>query len=282
MTNSKELFHDLVGRITLKEEPDEIYSMIYLLLEKVLGLTRGQIMSKKIIKEVDSAFLNDAVNRINRHEPIQYILGEADFYGRVFQVNPSVLIPRPETELLVNEIISFIKGIKRHQLKILDIGTGSGCIAITLAKEMSGATVIATDVNNDALVCARQNAKSLGANVKFRLSDVLNEELPLAPYDLIVSNPPYVAFAEREEIKPNVLHYEPHVALFAPEGNSLAFYKAIAPKSKRALNPGGSAWVEINERYGGEVKEIFEQQGFSDVQIIRDLDGKNRIVTARL
>jgi release factor glutamine methyltransferase len=282
MTNSKELFHDLVGRITLKEEPDEIHSMIYLLLEKVLGLTRGQIMSKKIIKEVDSAFLNDAVNRINRHEPIQYILGEADFYGRVFQVNPSVLIPRPETELLVNEIISFIKGIKRHQLKILDIGTGSGCIAITLAKEMSGATVIATDVNNDALVCARQNAKSLGANVKFRLSDVLNEELPLAPYDLIVSNPPYVAFAEREEIKPNVLHYEPHVALFAPEGNSLAFYKAIAPKSKRALNPGGSAWVEINERYGGEVKEIFEQQGFSDVQIIRDLDGKNRIVTARL
>jgi release factor glutamine methyltransferase len=282
MTNSKELFQDLVNRVTLSDDPAEIHSMIYLLLEKVHGLSRSQIMSEKKIDRVEKQTLMEAIARLNRHEPIQYILGEASFYGRLFCVNSSVLIPRPETELLVAQIAAFIKksGIKNP--KIVDLGTGSGCIAITLSLEIKEARVTATDVSAQAIQCAKQNAHSLNASVEFIVSDVLHDDLPGSAYDVIVSNPPYIPEEEKKTMNDNVLNYEPHLALFPPAENPLLFYEVIAQKSKQRLKPGGLLAVEINARFGQAVKNIFETSGLRDVTIVLDLDGKDRVVTSRL
>jgi release factor glutamine methyltransferase len=280
MTNSKELFQDLVSKVTLPEDRGEIQSLIYLLLEKKLHLTKTDILSGKSIMNPTPNELYNAIERLNQHEPIQYILGTAQFYGRWFQVNTSVLIPRPETELLVHEVIKRAKP-SQNNLQILDIGTGSGCIAITLALEIPESKVTAMDISEGALACAHQNADHLHAAIRFQKSDILKDEIE-TKFDLIVSNPPYIAVDEKVSMNRNVVEHEPHLALFAPEQDPLAFYKAIALKSKSALLPGGSVWVEINQRYGNEVKNIFDVLGFKHTQIIKDLDSKDRIVTASL
>jgi release factor glutamine methyltransferase len=281
MTNSKDLFNELVGRITLDEKKAEIQSIIYLLLENKLGLTRTEILSDKLIDNADQSALNLCIERINNHEPIQYILGEAFFYGRLFKVNPAVLIPRPETELLVREIISYEQKMKGDLMRILDIGTGSGCIAISLALEIKNATVLATDVSPTALNCAKENSLLLGASVRFIDHDILKEALTES-FDLIVSNPPYISFEEKPSMKPNVLKFEPHLALFASEADPLLFYKKIIEKSKKSLSAHGSLWFEINEHFGQEVMGLLKAHGFVDIQIIKDLDGKERIVSGHL
>ena len=280
MTNSKELFLDLASRVTLAEDKGEIHSLVYLLLEKILNLSKTDILCEKHIKVDQPELLVSYITRINQHEPLQYILGEAEFYGRIFMVNPSVLIPRPETELLVHEVIQQAK-IQKPNLSILDIGTGSGCIAITLALEIKNSEVTAIDISDTAIECAKQNAFRFHANVRFDKHDVLLQPIN-GMFDFIVSNPPYIAVEEKTEMDANVLDYEPHLALFAPKDDPLLFYKSIAAKSKAALLPGGSVWVEINARFGNEVKEIFESEGFHKARIIRDLDNKDRIVTAML
>jgi release factor glutamine methyltransferase len=280
MTNSKELFQDLVSKVTLPADRGEIQSLIYLLLEKKLHLTKTDILSGKSITIPIPQELYIAIQRINQHEPIQYILGTAQFYGRWFQVNTSVLIPRPETELLVNEVIKRAKS-SQNNLQILDIGTGSGCIAITLALEIPESKVTAMDISEGALACANQNADHMHAAIRLQKSDILKDEIE-TKFDIIVSNPPYIAMDEKVSMNRNVLEHEPHLALFAPEQDPLAFYKAIAHKSKSALAPSGVVWVEINQRYGNEVKNIFEIQGFKHTQIIKDLDSKDRILTASL
>jgi len=280
MTNSKELFNDLVSRITLKDEKSEIQSIVYLLLEKKLRLTKTEILAGKEITVIDPATFYGSIDKINNHTPIQYILGEEEFYGRTFQVNSSVLIPRPETELLVHEIrYEFLKP-GSEVLRIIDIGTGSGCIAITLGLEIPRAIVHATDISREALNIARQNAESLHAGVSFHEHDILSDEISFGPFDLIVSNPPYISHEEKASMKQNVVLYEPHLALFAPAGDPLAFYKAITSKSKAILSEGGSAWVEINEHFGDAVCDIFTDHGYRSVRMIKDLDNKNRIVTA--
>jgi len=281
MTNSKELFNDLVSRITLKEDKSEIQSIVYLLLEKKLRLTKTEILAGKEIPIVEKAAFNTSITKINEHTPVQYILGEAEFFGRTFKVNSSVLIPRPETELLVNEIICTYLTPVSNPIRILDIGTGSGCIAITLALEIPRAIVHATDISKEAIITAMHNAESISASVRFHEHDILNEEISSGSFDLIVSNPPYISEKEKPEMKQNVLMYEPHIALFAPVNDSLAFYKAIASKSKTVLSPGGSVWVEINEHFGNEVADIFKEQDYHSIRIINDLDNKQRIVTAR-
>ncbi len=281
MTNSKELFNDLVSRITLKEDKSEIQSIVYLLLEKKLRLTKTEILAGKEIPIVEKAAFDTSITKINEHTPVQYILGEAEFYGRTFKVNSSVLIPRPETELLVNEIICTYLTPVSNPIRILDIGTGSGCIAITLALEIPRAIVHATDISKEAIITAMQNAESISASVRFHEHDILNEEISSGPFDLVVSNPPYISEKEKAEMKQNVLMYEPHIALFAPVNDPLAFYKAIASKSKTVLSPGGSVWVEINEHFGNEVADIFKEQDYHSIRIINDLDNKQRIVTAR-
>ncbi len=285
MKNSKALFQDLVKQIVLNEDQDEIHSMAYQMLENLLGLSRTDILSEK---QIDTSKievkLSDLVKRINQHEPLQYIFGEAYFFGRKFIVNSSVLIPRPETEELVSLILTEIKdrlvqskGISTG-IKILDIGIGSGCIPISLALEISDAEVYGIDISEDALQVAKQNANRLEADVHFSKLDILNNEIPFLDLDIVVSNPPYIAMSEKKDMRNNVIQYEPHLALFVEENDPLIFYKAISLKSKRVLNPGGMLAVEINERFGKEVANLFQQNNFKKVEIIKDLSGKDRIV----
>lgn len=272
MTNSKTVFNLIKAQLLL-DEAEEIMAVSLAIMEKYYRLKLTDILAEKKIEEQN---LSAVIARINRHEPLHYIFGEADFYGRKFNVNSSVLIPRPETELLINEVL------KTNPIspRILDIGTGSGCIAITLNLEIKNSKVFAVDVSQRSIDTASTNAKTLGADVYFILTDFLKNEISLKPVDLMVSNPPYVKEIEKDTMKPNVLNYEPHQALFVPTDNPLIFYKAIAQKSKTLLKPNGKIVVEINEQFGREVKNLFEAIGFQQTQIIKDLDGKDRIVTA--
>jgi release factor glutamine methyltransferase len=187
-----------------------------------------------------------------------------------------VLIPRPETEFLVEEVL---KSTSNTPGKILDIGTGSGCIAITLAKNLPQKTVIAFDISDDALQVASKNAKQLGANVTFHHVDILTSEIDFQELEFIVSNPPYVAASEKHAMNRNVLDHEPHLALFVPDSDPLIFYKVIAQKGLSALKSGGRIVVEINERFGKEVCDIFVQTGFTNARVIKDLQNKDRIVS---
>jgi release factor glutamine methyltransferase len=275
-TNSKDLFRRMVSGITIAGDDGEKESIVYLIMHSLFGVRREQIMIGKEIT-YDETELDEIVTRVNRNEPVQYILQEAEFYGRLFFVDKNVLIPRPETELLVREVLDQARG--RRSLKILDIGVGSGCIAVTLACELPDAVVAATDVSNGAIEVAHKNSLTFNTYVDFFLNDILNEDLPVTEVDIIVSNPPYVALAESSMMSPNVLDHEPHIALFVPDSDPLVFYRAIAKKAAGILKTSGVVFVEINERYGNEVKAIFVENGFV-AEIVRDIDRKDRIVRA--
>jgi release factor glutamine methyltransferase len=274
VTNSKTLFHQLKDLITLSEEEDEIRSILYLVFEKEFGLSRTDILAEKSIKEPDSRRLTEIVSRINQSEPIQYILQESYFFNRKFFVNKAVLIPRPETEL----IVSLIQQEPIKPTRILDIGTGSGCLAITLALEFPASSVYGIDVSQEALAVANKNAQRLGATVDFVHADIL-KNLPssISNVDLIVSNPPYIMEKEKVAMNENVLGYEPGLALFVPNDNPLIFYKEIAKKGIQFLRSGGKVFVEINQLFGNEVKEVFERLGYQ-VSIFKDISGKDRVV----
>jgi release factor glutamine methyltransferase len=278
MKNSKALFHDFISRITIPESNDEIKSIAHLVFEKIMGLSRTDILAEKsvLVGTNAEAQLYAIVYRINQHEPIQYILEEVEFFGRYFKVNASVLIPRPETEFLVQEVIVYSKN--KASLKILDVGTGSGCIPVTLVKELPNVEVYATDISDEALTVARENASRLQAAVTFIHHDILSEKIPYSSIDVVVSNPPYIAQAEEAMMNPNVLRYEPHLALFVPDDDSLRFYKAITTRASEILKPGGLLAMEINERFGQEVAALLKANRFESIEIVKDLDGKDRIV----
>jgi release factor glutamine methyltransferase len=277
-TNSKDLFRRMVSGITIAESSGEKESIVYLIMHSLFGIRREHIMAGREIS-CDETELDEIIARINKNEPIQYILQEAEFCGRLFFVDRNVLIPRPETELLVREVLDHARS--RKSLKILDIGVGSGCIAVTLACELPEAVVTATDVSNGAIEVAHKNSLTFNTYVDFFVNDILNEDLPVTETDVIVSNPPYVAMAESTMMSPNVLDHEPHIALFVPDSDPLVFYRAIAKKAAVILKKSGSIFVEINERYGNEVKAIFAEYGF-DADIVRDIDRKDRIVRATI
>jgi release factor glutamine methyltransferase len=279
MKNSKDLFRDLRKQITLSEDAAEIESMLYLILEHIAGISRSDVISQKAISltEKEERRIEEVIKRLNTQEPVQYILGKADFFGRVFLVNPSVLIPRSETELLIDEIV---KEASTAPGKLLDIGTGSGCIAITLAKELPDKTVIAFDISGAALKTASENATELLAQVDFRKTDILTEDIPFNDLEIIVSNPPYVTVSEKHSMNSNVLNNEPHLALFVPDNDPLVFYKAIAAKGFAALKSGGKIYVEINEQFGKETSDAFQKEGFTMIRIVKDLQGKDRVVVA--
>lgn len=279
MANSKTVFLDMVNRIRLSEDTDEIHSLCYLIMEHVFGVTKTDIATEKPLEDFSSGRLNGFIDRVNREEPVQYILGEAEFYGRRFYVDPSVLIPRPETEELVRLAVRHISA-RESPANVLDIGTGSGCIAITLAAERKSVNVMATDISDKALGVAMANARRLKAAVTFVQHDILREEIPRTDFDVIISNPPYITVEEKQAMKRNVIDYEPHSALFVPDEDPLIFYKAIALKSTAALKPGGMVAVEINENLGEQVAEVFESASYKDVRVLNDLFGKNRMVTA--
>jgi release factor glutamine methyltransferase len=276
--NSKDLFRDLRKRITLSQEASETDSMLYLILERILDITRSDIIAQKAISltSLEASTLDSVIDRLNKNEPVQYILGKAHFFGHEFQVNPSVLIPRPETELLVEEVL---KRTSNMPGKILDIGTGSGCIAITLAKKLPQKTVIAFDISDAALQTGAVNARTLDVTVDFQHVNILKDEIPYRELEFIVSNPPYVALSEMESMNSNVIDHEPHLALFVTDNDPLIFYKTIAEKGMRALKPEGRIVVEINERFGKEVCDIFIQAGFTGTHVIKDLQNKDRIVS---
>lgn len=281
MINSKELFLEFKNKLTLKDDVDEVEAIAYIVFDSVLSLSRTDLFVGKEIEltpEKEQQLAN-IISRVNHDEPIQYILGEAWFLDRKFYVDSSVLIPRPETEELVKLILEEYKD--RDNFTLLDIGTGSGCIPISIKLESPNATVYASDISEDALRVAKQNAGSLQADVSFIHHDILTAEIPFEALDVIVSNPPYVLENESESLRENVIKYEPHLALFTPDEDPLKFYKVIAHKGFGALKSGGKIFVEINQQFGKEVANLFSEIGFVNVDVRKDLFGKDRIVTGR-
>ncbi len=278
MTNSSALvFRQYSEKLESVYGSQEARSIAFLLLENVFSLSRSEILSdKKIALTENVTILDSYVERLLNEEPIQYILGRTEFYGHQFEVNSSVLIPRQETEELVHLIISEHK--KKHPISILDIGTGSGCIAIALKKAFPEASVYAIDVSEKALATAKRNALLNKVEINFIENDILLTDAVIPETTIVVSNPPYVLHSEKKLMGNNVLEHEPHLALFADEDNPLVFYKVITEKAKRYLLPKGELYFEINEQFGKKTVELLVQSGFREVQLLKDLNEKDRIV----
>ena len=274
----KEAIEQLRAGLTGLYEPQELQAMIRVICEDVFNYDQVDVALRQESELPDFApeRIADIIARLRRHEPLQYIVGSARFHGHRFKVTPAVLIPRPETEQLVDLIVDENPG---SDLRVLDIGTGSGCIAISLARALKFAQVDALDVSRDALVVARENAAALKVKVRFFESDILSPQPP-GRYDIIVSNPPYVCWSEREAMERNVKDYEPGQALFVPDNDPLLFYKAIVPYAAQSLERGGRLYLEINQRFGNEVKRLLEDNGFDEVRIIEDTYGKVRFAAA--
>jgi release factor glutamine methyltransferase len=286
MLAAKTLFNQLVSEITSVYEENEAKSIVYLLLEHYLKLSKTDIF---LDKNISQAFdFQDIIIRLKAQEPVQYIIGETEFYGRKFKVTPDTLIPRPETEELVQlTVISYQSDGEplpnNNKPRILDIGTGSGCIAISLACELPDAQVYAYDISEEALKIAKENAQTNGANVIFEKVNILEPfTIHRLPFTIIVSNPPYVMNAEKAEMERNVLEYEPHLALFVEDDDPLIFYQKIAEFAFKNLIKKGLCVVEINQAFGLETAELFWNQGFSEVEVIKDMFGKDRMVKAIL
>ncbi len=230
-------------------------------------------------KKESEAFYGHILAQLQSGKPIQYILGETIFYGLKFKLNPSVLIPRPETEELVDLIIS---ENKNRQISILDIGTGSGCIAVSLQKKLPLSKVFGLDVDKNAIDLATQNALLNAVEIDFIIADVLNLQSRNFPkYDVIVSNPPYIADAEKQEMSPQVLDYEPHLALFVADENPLIFYDAISNFALTNLSPQGKLYFEINQKLAQATQKMLNSKGFS-ATVIKDINGNDRIISAQL
>jgi release factor glutamine methyltransferase len=266
-------------------ERDELQTIMQYCFEAYLNLKRPNLFLLKEQTMSESVLLkfNFAIKELKNHRPIQYILGEADFYRMKLKVNEHVLIPRPETEELVQLIIAENKNTTPV---ILDIGTGSGCIAIALKKNSSAAKVIAMDVSEGALNVAKQNALLNNTDVEFIHDSILNpisnlkEETFLV--DIIVSNPPYICFSEKENMQKNVVEYEPHLALFVADNDPLLFYKSIANFAIKHLRPNGILYLEINQAFGAESKLLLEEKGFKNVKLIQDLNNNYRILRGHI
>ncbi len=254
-----------------------------MVLEKELELSSTKLSFERfrLVTQPQQQSLQAILKRLLKNEPVQYVLGEADFFGLKFKVNEHVLIPRPETEELVEWAVSIAREHKGENLQILDIGTGTGCIPITLAKSLPFAHIEACDVSEEALTIAEENNNQLKTKVKFFKLDILNDPLPDAGYNLIISNPPYIAREEKNELAPHVLNFEPHLALFAPGSDALIFYKAIAEKALAALKQNGLVLFEINAAMGAEVVNLLKTLNYIEVELRTDLSGKDRMVKAK-
>lgn len=259
--------------------PDEISSLTRLILEKEFAIPFADILACKFnhLSDAEMQKLTEIVGKLKNSEPIQYILGETDFFGLAFYVNGSVLIPRPETEELVQWVL---ESAENKPIKILDIGTGSGCIAVTLAKKLPSAEVHAWDISEDALEVARKNAERNGVKVIFVKRDMLLEPVSDEKFDIIVSNPPYVTEVEKTEMQENVLNFEPHLALFVPDDNALVFYEKIADFALTNLNKDGKLFFEINRAKGADIAHLLEEKGFTNIELRKDISGNERMVMA--
>lgn len=277
----KETQQSIVQLLSPNYDTPEASSLSFLLLEYVFGWTQTSIIinSAHTPTAEEEELLDTSITRLQNNEPIQYIMEVADFYSRSFHVNEHVLIPRQETESL----IQFIKEYQPWtQVKIADIGTGSGCIPCTLYHEIDTSEIHAYDISTDALAVAEQNIQSLGCQIQLHKIDILNESLAESNFDIIISNPPYVLESEKKSMHANVLTHEPHLALFVKDENPLLFYSEIAKQGQHALKKGGLLFFEINERYAIETAEMLLSKGYTKTRIFQDIHGKDRFVSGEL
>ena len=300
LTKTKRHFTNLLAEKFPQREAEQL---MRILLEDLFGIDwNQQLMNPDLrIDERQHYQLSEAVKRLLSGEPVQYVTGMACFCDLLLKISPAVLIPRPETEELVQKIFGSFPnnndslpchsnegmqgrresmGGDPKKIRIWDIGTGSGCIAIALAKHLVNAEVIAFDVSEEALQIAKENAESNGVKVTFVHDDILNPQSDYfnQPVDLVVSNPPYVCDSERAAMEANVLDWEPKQALFVPDEDPLRFYRQILALAKKQLNPDGQVWFEINERMGEEMLSLCHEMGFSNVEVLEDFAGKPRFV----
>lgn len=278
---------DLAKRLTSYYDIQEARGIVRLLLSDLYGMSLTDICVGALdrLTEEQTQQIENAMLRLEKGEPVQYVTGKAHFCDRTFLVSPSVLIPRPETELLCQLIADNDQAVTGNgEIGVLDIGTGSGCIAITLALSMQNASVEAWDVSAEALNMAKSNAESLGASVSFEQKDILglDENNVERCYDIIVSNPPYICNKEAAQMEHNVLDFEPHLALFVPDEAPLLFYSAIARFARLALKVGGALYFEINPLYADALCSMLSSLGFANVTIHVDQFGKQRFISAKL
>lgn len=274
----KTIFHAELETLYPKEEVDNFFYMFmehYLKLERFALVVQPNIV---VSKEEEHPFF-EGLARLKKEEPVQYILGEANFMDLKFTVTPSTLIPRPETEELVSWVIESSKAWDLPNPKILDIGTGSGCIAITLAKLLPNATIFALDISSKALEVAKENAGRNNTKIEFFNADILDLNLELKfELDCIVSNPPYVREIEKIQMGNNVKNYEPGIALFVEDDNPLRYYKAVSAFSQRHLKPRGSLFLEVNQYMAGQTKDLLVDNHFKEVELRKDIFGNFRML----
>ena len=256
----------------------EIKALTRIIATELLGISQMTFFLKDdvTLTAEQQALLDNAIRRLKKQEPIQYIFGYSDFYGLRFKVTPATLIPRPETSELVEWIVSETTGA----VSILDIGTGSGCIAVSLAHKLPQSKVTAWDISNEALAVAAENSKENGQTVTFEQVDILAHEPTDEQFDIIVSNPPYIKEKEKEAMHSNVLDWEPHTALFVPDSDPLLFYRTIAKKGLQILKPGGRIYFEINRAHGKETMEMLAALGYTGIELRKDFADNDRMIRA--
>lgn len=263
----------------------EAESFFYLILEDKHKLRQIDLALNHELNFSESDFVvwNSLLSQLKKEVPIQYLLGKTSFYGLDFEVNENVLIPRPETEELVEWIINEnSKTDKTKKIKILDIGTGSGCIAISLAKNLPNAEVYGIDVSKKAIEMAKRNAINNNVDVTFVFLDILETDILTCSFDIIVSNPPYVRNLEKQEIKKNVLDYEPHLALFVDDNDALIFYRKIAALAKSSLLENGQLFFEINQYLGKEMTDLLETMNFKNIELKKDIYDNDRMLKGNI
>jgi release factor glutamine methyltransferase len=286
MKTIKDVFSAFKQSLATVYDASEIEALTLMITSEISGTSKAMIKAfpEQEITTLQSEKLNNILVRLQTGEPIQYILGHTEFYGLTFKVNSSVLIPRPETEELVEWVLTSVGSEQLAVGNILDIGTGSGCIAISLKKNLSAAQVSAIDISTNALQTAKQNADLNKVEVNFIHQDILNiNHLPLTThYSLIISNPPYVTLHDKIQMHTNVTDFEPHTALFVPENDPLIFYKAIADFALKNLVSNGLLFFEINESLGKETVEMLESKGFKNIELRQDMSGRDRMIRGTL
>jgi len=274
----KQLVSDCIAELMPTYKKEEAAQMVFWLTEDFFGMTKSALLlnPERRLSESEMLSLHFAVKSLKSHVPVQYIIGKVEFINLSLQVTPVVLIPRPETEQLVDWILQ----IETAQgLKILDIGTGSGCIALAIKQGLPNASVWGYDQSSDALVVALQNAKSNGLDVHFFKGDIFQEKIELDPVDVVISNPPYVMQSEKSVMQPNVLEYEPYTALFVPDETPLLYYEGILKQAQLLLKPEGRIYFEINEAMGTEMVALLNTWDYKAVHLKHDLNGKPRFIS---
>ncbi|MCQ6956964.1 peptide chain release factor N(5)-glutamine methyltransferase [Mucilaginibacter aquariorum] len=287
MKTIKDVFLSFQQGLSEVYDTREIEAIALLVLEEITDMSRAKIKAfpEDEVPGEATEKIQNILEELKTGRPVQYILGNTEFYGLNFLVNPATLIPRPETEELVEWLISSVGSLKlavNSSLSVLDIGTGSGCIAISLKKNLPGAKVTAIDISPEALHTAQQNAVINDVEVEFIQDDILNTKLEIeySKFEVIISNPPYVTLIDKAQMHQNVTGFEPHTALFVPENDPLIFYKGIADFAVEHLSGNGLLFFEINENFGKETVELLTDKGFTDIELRKDMSSRDRMAKA--